>query len=179
MHIFLKCQIFRYRQRNLRRDQTLYHRIICQIQEHTHMICHTAFLKCLTEEFRHIVLHTHCSEYNCELFIRIVTKRSLLYDLCRELVMRQSVSREYRKLLPADQCRQTVNRRDSGTDIVSWILPSDRIQRKSVYIPFFCICNRTKSIDRFPDSVKCTSQHFLRYSNFHRMSRKSCMGIIQ
>ena len=179
MHIFLKCQIFRYRQRNLRRDQTLHHRIICQIQEHTHMICHTAFLKCLTEEFCHVMLDSHRTEYNRKLFIRIVSKRSLLYDLCRELIMRQSVSREYRKLLPADQCRQTVNRRDSGTDIVSWILPSDRIQRKSVYIPFFCICNRTKSIDRFPDSVKCTSQHFLRYSNFHRMSRKSCMGIIQ
>ncbi len=57
-----------------------------------HMVGNTAFFKSIAEEISDIMLYTHSGKYNRKLFIGIITKRSLLYDLCRKLVMRKSVS---------------------------------------------------------------------------------------
>ena len=70
MHITLESQILRHRKRNLRSNQTFHHRIVSQIQEHAHMIGDSAFLECLAEELRHIVLDAHRPEHNRELLIR-------------------------------------------------------------------------------------------------------------
>ena len=127
MHIFFKCKVFSGGQRNLRGDQTLDDRIVGKVQEHCHMVCNTALLKGSAEEISYVMLDTHCGEYDGEILIRAAAKRSLLYDLCGKLVVRKTVAGKDRQLLSTDQCGQSVNRRNSGADIVTRVFTSDRI----------------------------------------------------
>ena len=102
MHIALERQILCNRKRNLRRDQTFHHRIVGQVKEHAHMIRNAALVKCLAEELCNVMLNTHRAEHNREVLVRPVAQGRLLNDLRRQLVVGKSVSREDRKLLPAD-----------------------------------------------------------------------------
>ena len=159
MFVALKCQILCNGQCNLRRDQTLYDRIICQIQEHTHMIGYTAFFKCLTEEIGYVVFYAHRCKYDRKFFIRIISQRCLLYDLCRQLIMRKSIAGKDRQLLSTDQSGQTINCRNTCTDIVTRIFTAYRIQRQTIDISLIRRKQWSQSIDRYSDSVKCSSQH--------------------
>ena len=92
VHMPFKSQIFRDSQGNLRSDESFYDRIICKVQEHGNMVGNTAFFKSIPEEISDIMLDSHSGKYNSKLFIGIIPQRGLLYDLCRKLVMRESVS---------------------------------------------------------------------------------------
>ena len=127
MHTFFKSQIFGGGQCHFRSDQSLNDRIICQVQIHDYVVRNTAFLEGTAEELSHVIFDTHRRKNDGEFFIGIVTKRSLLYDLCGKLVMGKTVSGENRKLLSADQSCQTVDGGDAGTDIVTRIFTGDRI----------------------------------------------------
>ena len=81
MHVTLKRQIFCHSQCYLWCDQTLYDRVICQVQEHTHMVGYSVLIKCLAEEICHVMLNSHSSKHNCEIFIRITAQRGLFYNL--------------------------------------------------------------------------------------------------
>ena len=102
MHIFLKGQVLSRRQCYLRCNQTLYNRIVRQIQIHNYMVGYTTFLEGTAEELRNIVLNAHGGEYDSEFLIAVISQRRLLYDLRRQLVMRKTVAGEDRKLLPAN-----------------------------------------------------------------------------
>ena len=136
MHILLKCQILRSCQCNLRCDQTFYNRVICQVQKHCYVIGYTAFFERVAEEISNVMFYTHSGKYDRKFFIRITSERSLFYDLCSKLIVRKSISGENWKLLSADQSCQSVDRGNTGADIVSWIFSADRIERKSVYVSF-------------------------------------------
>ena len=127
MHVTLKRQIFCHSQCYLWCDQTLYDRVICQVQEHDNVIGYPAFRKGMAEIFCNIIFYTHRSKYNREFLIRVIPQRCLTHDLCSQLVMRQTVSGENRQLLSADQGRQTIDRRNTGTDIVTGIFSGYRI----------------------------------------------------
>ena len=86
-----------------------------------------AFLKGPAEKLCHIVLHAHGSKDNCKLLVRVISQRCLLHDLRRQLIMRKSVSGKDRQLLSPDQGHQTVNGRNSGTDIISRIFTGHRV----------------------------------------------------
>ena len=119
--MLLKGQVFCHGQRYFGRDQTLHHRVICQVQEHGNVVCNPALFKGTAEEISHIMLDAHSGKYNGELFVRILSQRSLLDDLSRQLVVGQTVSGKDRKLLSADQGGQSVNGGDTCMDIVSRI----------------------------------------------------------
>ena len=180
MHAFLKCKILGSCQCYLRCDQTLYDRVVCQVQEHDNVVRYTAFLKGPAEEFCNIVFNTHSGKYDCKLFIGIISQRCLLYDLCCQLVVRKSVSGEDRKLLTTDQGGQTVNCRNTGMDIVSWIFTGNRVQRQAVDVS---VLPQRKigpsTVDRFSDTVEGTSKDFRGKSDLHRMSGQTGMGIGQ
>ncbi len=177
MHITLKRQILRHRKRHLRRNQTLYHRVIGQIQEHTHMVRHAALLKSLAEKLRNIMLDAHRPKHHGKILIRPVPKGRLFHNLRRQLVMGKPVPRKNRKLLPPNQRGQPVNGRDSRPDIIPWILPADRIQRQAVHVSLLGRPNRPKPVNRHPDAVKRTPQHFRGNRHLHGMSGQPRMGI--
>ena len=82
-----------------------------------------ALLERPLEVFCYIVFDAHRRKHDRELLIGILPEARLLDDLRRQLVMRQSVSGKDRELLSADQRGQSVNSRDSGTDIISRVFP--------------------------------------------------------
>ena len=129
MHAFFKCKILSQRKRHLWSDQTLNDRVIGQVDEHGHVVGNTAFLEGAAEEVSHVVFDTHGGEHDSELLtgLRVVAQRCLLYDLGRQIVVGKSVAGEDRQLLAADQRHKAVDGRDTGTDIVTGILPRNRI----------------------------------------------------
>ena len=127
MHALLKCQVLCQCQGYLWCDQTLNHRVICQIDEHGYVGGNTTLFKGAAEEISHIVFDTHSGEYDSEFLVRILSQRSLLYDLCSQLVMWKTVAGEDRQLLATDQGGQTVDGRNTGTDIVTWVLTAYRV----------------------------------------------------
>ena len=115
MFVAFKCQILCNGQCNLRRDQTLYNRVICQIHKHGNVLGGSALVESAAEEIRYVVLHAHGRKYDTELLVRIVAQGSLLYQLCRQLIMGQTVSGENRQLLSTNQSGQAINGGESGT----------------------------------------------------------------
>ena len=53
---------------------------------------HLLFIQKYSGRISDIMLDSHSGKYNSKLFIGIIPQRGLLYDLCRKLVMRESVS---------------------------------------------------------------------------------------
>ena len=91
------------------------------------MIGNTALFEGFAEEFGNIVFDTHCSEYDCKFLIGVVSQRSLLYNLCSQLVMGSPFPGEDRKLLASDQGSQSVDGGDTSTDVVTGILTGYRV----------------------------------------------------
>ena len=127
MHALFKCQIFGDCEGNLRCDQTLDDRIVCQIDKHGNMVQNAALAEGTFKIFGHIVLDAHSCEYDGEFFIGIVSQRGLHDDLRCQLVVGKSVSGKDRELLSADQGHQTVNGGDTGTDVVTRIFTGHRV----------------------------------------------------
>ena len=132
MHSFFKSKILCGGEGNLRCKKTLNNRIVCQVQEHDYVVCSSAFLEGTAEKFCDIIFDTHCCENNGKFFIRAFSQGCLLYDLCSQLIVWKTISGKNRKLLTTDQRGQSVNRGDTGVDIVSWVFAGYRVQWKSV-----------------------------------------------
>ena len=177
MHTFFKSKILCCSQGDLRSQKTLNSRVICQVQEHNNVIGSTALLKGSAEKLCNIILNTHCSKHNGEILIRISAQRSLTHDLCSQLVMRKTVSRENRKLLSTNQGGQTINCGNTGIDVVTRILTGNRVQWQSIDVQADLRCDLTKTIDRLSNTVKGTSQDFRGKPDFHRMTTKTCMSV--
>ena len=57
VHAFFKCQILCCGEGNLRCDQTLYNRVVCQVQVHNYVVRNTAFFESLAEEFCYVIFN--------------------------------------------------------------------------------------------------------------------------
>ena len=143
------------------------------------MIRNSAFFESSFEKFGYVVLYAHSGKYNREFFVGIVSQRGLLYDLSSQLIMGQTISREDRKLLSADQSGQSVDGRNTCADIVSGILTHDRIQRKAVNINLNLRHHRPQTVDDLSDTVKGTAQNILRKLDLHGVTGQPGMSIHQ
>ncbi len=81
MHIVFKRQIFCGGQSDFRGDQSFYHRIICQVQEHDDVVGYAAFLKGTAEKVCDIVFDAHGGEHDSEFFIA-VAPREACFTIC-------------------------------------------------------------------------------------------------
>ncbi len=103
-----------------------------KVQEHSNVVRYTALLKGSAEELCYVIFNTHSCKYNGKVLIRICTQRSLLYDLCSQLIVRKTISGKDRKLLSSNQGGQSVDCGNTGVDIVSWIFTCYRVQRQTI-----------------------------------------------
>lgn len=166
MACLFEGKIFSGGQRDLRCQKSLYNRVIGKVQKHNYMVRGAAFFKGSAEKFCNVIFDTHCGEYNCKIFVRVISKRCLLYDLCGKLIVRKTISGKNRKLLSADQGSKTINRGDSCIDIVSWIFTFDRIQRKSVDVQTYLRCDLAQSVNRAVPIPLKVRPRFLRKDRF-------------
>ena len=167
--MLFECQVFRHGEGHLRGDQTFHHRVVCQVQEHGHMVRHAAFFEGVAEEIRYVVFYAHGGKYDGEFFIGIIPQRRLLYDLGRQLVVGKSVPGEDRKLLPADQGGQSVDGGDAGADIVSRVLSAHRVERQAVHVPLQGGDDGAQVVDGLADAVEGAAQHIRGERDLHRM----------
>ena len=96
------------------------------------MIGGSAFLKGTAEKFCHIIFNAHCCENNGKFLIGILSQRGLLYDLCGQLIVRQTIAGKDGQLLATDQGGQSVDGGNTGVNIVTGIFTGYRVQRQSV-----------------------------------------------
>ena len=96
------------------------------------MVCGTAFLEGTAEKFRYVIFDTHCRKNNGKILIRVLSQRSLLYDLCGQLIVGKTISGKDWKLLSSDQGGQSVDCGNTGVDIVSGIFTCYRVQRQTI-----------------------------------------------
>ena len=159
MHTFFKSQIFGGGQCHFRSDQSLNYMIVCQVQIHDNVVGNAALLEGLAEEVCHVILNAHSRENNSEFLIgSSVSQGSLLYDLSCQTVMWQTISGENRKLLSADQSGQTIDRGNTGTNVVTRIFTGNRVQRQTVYIDVCFRIDITQTIDRLSDTIEGTAE---------------------
>ena len=84
VHILLKCKIFCCRQRHTRSRDTLYSRVIRQVDEQDCSVNGSRLLKGLDKVVGLLEGNTHSSEYNGEILVRSANLR-LSCDLSRQL----------------------------------------------------------------------------------------------
>ena len=72
--------------------------------------------------------------------------------------MWQTISGENRKLLSADQSGQTIDRGNTGTNVVTRIFTGNRVQRQTVYIDVCFRIDITQTIDRLSDTIEGTAE---------------------
>ena len=177
MHVALKSQILGGRQSHLGRNQTLHHRVVCQIQEHGHVLVGAALVEGTTEEIRHVMLDAHGGEHDAELLVGIIAQGRLLYQLGRQLIVGQAVAGENRQLLAADQGGQAVDGGKARPDIIAGVFPHDRIQWLAVHIPVDVGHDLAQTVDGLSQTVKGTAQDLRREGNLHGMAGQLRMGV--
>ena len=92
VHAFFKGKIFGSSQSDFRCKKTLYYRVIGQVQKHNYVIGGSAFLEGAAEKFCYIIFNAHGCENNGKFLIGILSQRGLLYDLCSQLIVGQTIA---------------------------------------------------------------------------------------
>ncbi len=168
--MFLEGEVLGRGQRHLRCDQTFHYRVVGQIEVHRHVIGDAAFLKGTAEVLRDVIFDAHRGEDDAELLVGAAAQVCLTDDLCRQLIVRQTVSGENRKLLAADQRGQTVDGGDAGVDVVPRIFPAAGIQRQSVDVVCLAGDDGPQTVDGAADAVEGTAEDILGERHLHRMA---------
>ncbi|MPN33892.1 hypothetical protein SDC9_181384 [bioreactor metagenome] len=158
MHIFFKGQVFCCGQSASGRGDPLYYRVICQVCIHDHFFKNSRLLEAFSEKFCFPMLNAHGSKYYCKIILLAFGYLCLPYDLCRQFVMRQTIPRKYRQLLTSYESCQSVYRRYSGLDKVSWIESGNGIHRAPVYIILLPQVQRS-TVCGLSDPIECSSQY--------------------
>ena len=158
MHILLKCQILRRCQRHLRRSDTLYRRVIRQVDKQHRTVKGACLPETLDKEIRLLERDSHCSEYNREILI-FSKHLCLSCDLCRKLGMRQTGCGEDRQFLSADQSVQSIDCGHSCLNKLFRIASRRRVHRQTVDIHPGIRQDLRSVIYRAAQSVEHTAKH--------------------
>ena len=89
MHVFFKCKILCCGKRHLRCCDTLYSRVICQVDEQNGSVDGTCLLKALNKEVGLLKGNTKSGKYNGEVLTG-TANLSLSCDLSGQLRMRKT-----------------------------------------------------------------------------------------
>ena len=81
--------------------------------------------------------------------------------------MRKPGCREDRQFLTADQCIQTIDRRNTRLDKLLRIASRRRVHRQTIDIAAFLRQDLRTAVDRIAQTIKDASQHILRYAKLH------------
>src|SRR5699024_11158413 len=131
VHILLKRQILCRRQRHTRRGDTLYRRVICQVDKQYGTVNGASLLEGFYEEVGLFKCNTHCREYNGEVLIFAKYLR-LSCNLRRQLIVGQTGTGEDRQLLSSNQRVQSVDGGHTGLDKLRRVYTGRRVHRQTV-----------------------------------------------
>ncbi len=172
MHPLFKSKVLRSGQRHTRRRDTLYGRIVRQIDKQDGTVDSSGLRKGLNKVIRLLKRDTHSRKYNGELLILTANLR-LSGNLRSQLGMRQTGTREDRQLLAADQRVQSVNRGYTGLDELLRVYTSRRIHRQAVDIAALLRQDLRTAVDRVSYAVKDTAEHVAGNAQLHTSAQET------
>ena len=178
MHILLKCQIFSSGQCHTRCRDTLYSRVISQVEEHYGAVDSTAPPEVSHEELGFLVSDTYGCKYYSELAVR-PANLSLSGNLCCKVSVWQSRSGEEWKLLSSYQRVKSVDCGYTSLNELRWVLSGSRIHSESVDIHVSIRDNLSTAIDRSAHSVKYSSEHIERYTELVAVTKEPDLTLFE
>ena len=172
MHALLESQIFSGGQGHTGRGNSLYGRVVCQVQEKNRTVDGACFTEGLLEEVRFLEGNAHGGKYYGE-FLILAADLCLTGNLSSQLGVGQTGSRENRQLLAPDQGVQAVDGGDTGLNELGRVLPGGGVHGQAVDIHPFIRDDFRSVIDDISHAVEDTAQHIFRYAELHHAAEKS------
>ena len=169
VHIALECEILCGSECHTRRRNTLDCSIRCQVDKEHGAVDSACALEVGNEEIGFLKGDTHSCKNNCE-FIIGIANLCLTGNLCREVCMRQTRTRENGQLLSANKGIQTVNSRNTGLNELGRIVTCGRIDRCAVDVKCFFGNQTCTAVDGFTHTVEYATKHILRYGELYAVT---------
>ena len=150
-----------------RSNNTLNSGIISKIEEKNDFLHGTIGLEILSEESSNLHVHTHCTENDGEVIIRMVEnilsldERCLTHDLCTDFVMWQTICREQRNLLTSSNGSHAIDSRNTSLNHFLRINSGVWVDRLTINVLEFLSEHWWTFINRGTRTIEDSSKHFL------------------
>ena len=151
-------------------------RVVREVQEHYDARENAGLLEGAAEVVRDVVLDAHRREDDSVVAAGDVR---LSDDLHGELVVAHAGAGEDRELLSLYEGAETVDRRDSGADVVARVLTGDRVYRHAVDVDALFGADVAETVDRSAGAVKDTTEHIARDGQLERVTGQAGAGVGQ
>jgi len=178
VHVLFKSKVLCCGKGHLRSGDTLYCRVVCQVDKEYGTVDSTGLFKGFDEVVGLLECNTHSGKYYGERLCR-ADYLSLTCNLSSQLRMRQTGCGEDRKLLSTNQGVQTVDSGYTGLDELFRICTGCRVHRKTVYVTAFLRKDFRTTIDRTAHTIEYTGKHIFRYAQLHGATQETNLGTFQ
>ena len=150
-----------------RSNNTLNSGIISKIEEKNDFLHGTIVLEILSEESSNFHVHTHCTENDGEVIIRMIedilslNERCLTHDLCTDFVMWQTICREQRNLLTSSNGSHAIDSRNTSLNHFLRVNSRVWINWLTIDVLEFLSEHWWTFINRSTRTIEHSSKHFL------------------
>ena len=150
-----------------RSNNTLNSGIISKIEEKNDFLHGTIGLEILSEESSNFHVHTHCTENDGEVIIRMIedilslNERCLTHDLCTDFVMWQTICREQRNLLTSSNGSHAIDSRNTSLNHFLRVNSRVWINWLTIDVLEFLSEHWWTFINRSTRTIEHSSKHFL------------------
>ena len=168
-------------------------RVVGQVQEQRHALHTAVLLKVAREEARRLQVDTHSSKHNGEVVLVVVVyalvhallllllllhQPRLPTDLRRDLVVRQTCSREDRNLLATCDGVHGVNGGDTGRNHLLGVQARVRVDRRAVDVQVVLRKHLGSLVDSSSAAVEDAAQHVLADAQLQAVARELDFGLL-
>jgi len=150
-----------------RSNNTLNSGIISKIEEKNDFLHGTIGLEILSEESSNFHVHSHCTENDGEVIIRMIedilslNERCLTHDLCTDFVMWQTICREQRNLLTSSNGSHAIDSRNTSLNHFLRVNSRVWINWLTIDVLEFLSEHWWTFINRSTRTIEHSSKHFL------------------
>jgi hypothetical protein len=161
-------------------------RVVCQVGEHGDTLHRSVLLEVLGEETGSFQVHTHGTENDGEVVIvhivhtlaLVLDETSLATDLCGNLVVRKTRSREDRDLLTTSDGVHGVNGADTSGDHLLGVDTRVGVDRRTVDVEVVLSKNLGALVNGATRTVENTTQHVLAHSELQVVAGELDFGLV-
>ena len=163
VHVLFKCQVLCCCQSHTRSCDTLYGRVVSQVDEHNASVDSACLAEALHEEVCLLKGNTHGCKHNGEGLVG-AAHLCLTRNLGSQVGVRKTGCRENRQLLAADQGVQTIYGGNASLDKLLRIASGCRVHRQAVDIHTLLRQDVGTAVNGLAHAVKHTAEHILRHA---------------
>ena len=170
----------------MRSDFADLRRVVCQVGEHGDTLHRSVLLEVLGEEAGSLQVHTHGTENDGEVVIvhvvhtlaLVLNETSLATDLCSNLVVGKTRSREDRDLLTTGDRVHGVDSADTGGDHLLGVDTRVGVDRRTVNVEVVLGKDLGALVNGATRTVEDTTQHVLAHSELQVVASELDFGLV-